>query len=144
MFFQWYQMQQQMEMAKQQQAQSQQVQSQQVQPQQGQPGQPSQGQDQSDGQPSQDSNSQQPGGPQAPNGQSPQGGQGTELARSVDQAFDLLRKNEAQLPPDKRRLIAQQEKTVDYFVKGFMGDADEAVKAILEVAEFHQPLKTKP
>ena len=140
MFFQWYQMQQQVEMAKQQQQQ-------QAQQPQGQPGQPQApgGQGQPGGQPNQPPQDSASEGSNASsqNAPNPQSGQGTELARSIDQAFDLLQKNEAQLPPDKRRLIAQQEKTVDYFVKGFMGDAEEAVKAILEVAEFHQPLKTK-
>ena len=107
MFFQWYQMQQQVEMAKQQQAQ-------QAQQPQGQPGQPQApgGQEQSGGQPNQPPQDSASEGSNAPgqNAQNPQSGQGTELARSIDQAFDLLQKNEAQLPPDKRRLIAQQEK----------------------------------
>jgi hypothetical protein len=74
-------------------------------------------------------------------GSSPSGSNktGSDLARSIDQAFDLLQKKESQLPPDKRRLIAQQEKTVEYFMKGWGDDIDEALGVILDVAEHHTP-----
>jgi Phage portal protein. len=62
-----------------------------------------------------------------------------ELARSIDAAFDLLQKRESSLPPDKRKLIAQQEKTVEFFMKGWGDDVDEALKAILDVTEHHTP-----
>jgi hypothetical protein len=131
MFFQWYQLQQQQEMVKQQaQQQGRQPQGQPG----GQPGQPGQQE-----QPSQDAGGSSAPGQKTQNDQSSQVAQGTDLARSVDQAYGLLQKNEAQLPPDKRRLISQQEKTVDFFVKGFMGDTEEAIEAILDLPELGAP-----
>lgn len=62
-----------------------------------------------------------------------------ELARSIDVAFEYLSKSEAQLPADKRRLLAQQRKTVENFMRGFLQDADEATREILAVAEHHAP-----
>jgi len=156
MFFQWYQLQ----------MQAQQMQ-QQAQAQQQQQAQGGQGQSQGQSQGGQDSQPQTSEDPTQAGGQPPSGanayGQQTEkeksqqdssaegsgsspssqgasdLARSIDQAYELLQKKESQLPPDKRKLIAQQEKTVEFFTKGWNQDVDEALKVILGIAEHHTP-----
>ncbi len=67
-------------------------------------------------------------------------GAGTsELARSIDQAYALLTKSEAQLSPEMRRLLTQQRKTEDYVVKSFEEDSKDAIKEILDIAKHHSP-----
>jgi hypothetical protein len=67
---------------------------------------------------------------------------GDELARSIDIAFEAMSKTEAQLPPNKRRALAQQRATVKNFMRGWMEDMDDAVKEIMEVARRHDPKKS--
>lgn len=67
---------------------------------------------------------------------------GAELGKAIDQAFVLMSKSE-NLPPNKRRLLAQHQKTIDFFVKGFEEDAQHTVREILEVAEHHAPRPRK-
>jgi hypothetical protein len=63
----------------------------------------------------------------------------SDLARSIDVALDSLAKSEHQLPPHKRRLIAQQRATVEQVMRGFLEDTNDAVKVILGVADHHKP-----
>lgn len=76
-------------------------------------------------------------------GQPPQQGEGQEaaqesdLTRSIDQAIGVLTKAEKQLPPSKRRLLAQHQKTVDTFLRGWEKDSKETIKEILKVAGQH-------
>lgn len=65
----------------------------------------------------------------------------SDLTRSLDQVIDLLSKSEDQLPPSKRRLLAQQKKTVKNFLDGWQQDVRTATKEILAVAEQHNPKK---
>jgi len=67
-------------------------------------------------------------------GQGATGSGASDLARSIDIAFDALSKHEMQLPPDKRRLLAQHNKTVEHFMDGWEEDSKAAVKEILDVA----------
>jgi len=64
-------------------------------------------------------------------------GAGNALARSIDQALDSLTKSEKDLPPGKRRILAQQKKTVEHFLHGWEEDSKHAIKEILEIAEHH-------
>jgi hypothetical protein len=66
-------------------------------------------------------------------------GDATELARSIDMAFEAMSKAEQQLPAEKRRVLAQRRATVDHFMRGWLTDADEAVAEIMKVAEHHAP-----
>ena len=52
-----------------------------------------------------------------------------------------LGKSEAQLPPSKRRLLAQQKKTVSHIMDGWEQDAKKTISAILDIAEQHSPKK---
>jgi hypothetical protein len=72
------------------------------------------------------------------------GGGDSDLGKAVDQAYELLTKSEASLPANKRRLLAGQRATVDYFMRGFLEDANETVKEILAVAEHHTPKHRRP
>lgn len=96
----------------QQQAQQQQMQSQQAQPEQG------------EAQPVQDSST----GP-------------ADLSRSIDQAYELMSKSEANMSPEKRKLLQKQQKTVKWLMRGFEDDIGDAVKEILEVAKQAAPKK---
>lgn len=66
-------------------------------------------------------------------------GQANDLARSIDAAFQFLTKGEAQLPAAKRRVLAQHQRTVDHFMKGFLDDMKDATAEILQVARHHAP-----
>jgi hypothetical protein len=66
---------------------------------------------------------------------------GGDLTRSVDQLLGTLGKSEAQLPPSKRRLLAQQKKTVSHIMDGWEQDAKKTISAILDIAEQHSPKK---
>lgn len=72
-------------------------------------------------------------------GASPAPADDSDLTRSIDQALGLLSKSEVQLPPSKRRLLAQHRKTVSSFLTGWEEDMRAATKAILDVAEGHKP-----
>jgi len=75
------------------------------------------------------------GGEQQP-AQPPEGG---DLTRSLDQAMVLLSKSEGQLPPGKKKLLAQHRETVSRFMTGWEKDTAEAMKEILKVAEKFEP-----
>lgn len=128
-WFQWQQLQMQMQQMQMQQQQMQ------MQAQQGQQGQPpsdaQQGPPQEGEQPPQ---GQEAGPEQSP--EQPQEGSrpAEDLTRSIDQALSLLSKSEKQLPPSKRRLLAQQKKTVDHFLKGWEEDVAKATDEILRLA----------
>ena len=82
------------------------------------------------------------GGDQQPQGQDqaqqpPSGG--GDLTRSLDQAVALLSKSEAQLPPGKKKLLAQHRETVDRFMAGFEKDVAAATREILRATEKVQP-----
>jgi hypothetical protein len=63
----------------------------------------------------------------------------SDLTRSLDQAIGLLTKSEKQLPPSKRRLLAQHKATVDHFLAGWEKDIAEATQAILGIAKTKAP-----
>jgi len=63
----------------------------------------------------------------------------SDLTRSIDMAVDLLTKSESQLPPSKRRLLTQQKRTINDFMKGLEEDLKQASKDILDIAEKHTP-----
>lgn len=80
---------------------------------------------------------QQQGQPQQPvdeNGNPTAQTQESDLTRSADQAIGLLTKSEKQLPPTKRRLLAQHKATVNHFMKGWEQDVETATAEILKVA----------
>ena len=54
-----------------------------------------------------------------------------DLSRGLDQAVAALTKSEKQLPPSRKRLLAQHKAVMDKFLKGFEEDRDEAMKTIL-------------
>jgi len=92
-----------------------------------------------------------PGGPQdgSPKGPpqgggSPQGGgqdgaATADLARSVEAALGALRKSEDKLPANKRRLLRQADATVDFFLRGFLLDAKDALREVESVADSVAP-----
>lgn len=68
-------------------------------------------------------------------------GDANDLARSIDMAFAAMSKSEAQLPPEKRRILGQQKATVDHFMRGWLEDMNETVSKIKEVTAHHKPRK---
>ena len=67
----------------------------------------------------------------------------SDLTRSLDQAIGLLTKSEKQLPPSKKRLLAQHKATVEHFLTGWEKDIAEATKAIVGVAKTKAPKAKK-
>jgi hypothetical protein len=67
----------------------------------------------------------------------------SDLTRSIDQAIGLLSKSEAQLPPSKRRLLAQHKATVDHFIRGWEADVAEATEEILKIAGAKVPSRRR-
>jgi hypothetical protein len=65
------------------------------------------------------------------------GGGASDLARSIDQAFEFMSKNEEDLPADKRKLLAQHRKMLAFFKHGAEEDSALAIQDILEVAAHH-------
>lgn len=65
----------------------------------------------------------------------------TELTRGLDQILGLLNKTEAQLPPGKRRLLAQQRKTVTDVMAGWAEDSEKFLDEVQGLAEKHLPPK---
>ena len=63
-------------------------------------------------------------------GQSPEAAQ---FGKTINQAWDLMSKSEDNLPPAHRKLLAQHNKTVDFFIKGFEADTKDAIKDIKEM-----------
>lgn len=64
---------------------------------------------------------------------------GQDLTRSIDQAISILGKGEKSLPPNKRKILAQQQATVDHFMSGWKEDSDKVIKEILDLAKKHSP-----
>lgn len=64
-----------------------------------------------------------------------------DLARSIDQAYDLMNKSEDSLPPNRRKILAQHKKTIDYFLNGWEKDSKVAQDEILKVAKNFRPKK---
>jgi len=54
------------------------------------------------------------------------------LARSIDQAYEMMKKSEENLSPNQRRLLAKQQKTLKWAIDGFQNDTKDAVAAILD------------
>lgn len=80
----------------------------------------------------------------APNGQQPadQSNQGPEdLARGVDQAYELMTKSEDNLSPEKRRILHVQNKAMKFLMQGFEDDVKDAIKEVLEVTKQIKPRK---
>jgi len=69
------------------------------------------------------------------------GDQGQDLTRSIDQMIGLLSKSENQLPPSKRRLIAQQRKLVTSALEAWEKDSQDTLKEITDIALKHLPRK---
>ena len=65
--------------------------------------------------------------------------EGGDLTTGVDQLMGMMSKSEAQLPPSKRRLLAQQKKAVTTIMDGWEADSKRMMKEILDVAEQHAP-----
>lgn len=64
-------------------------------------------------------------------------GGGEDLTRSIDQAIAVLTKGEDQLPPSKRRLLAQHRLTLKQAVETWEEDLRRATSEIVGVAEKH-------
>src|ERR1017187_5846125 len=62
-----------------------------------------------------------------------------DLGKAVSQAWELMSKSEDNLPPEKKKALAQHKKAVEFFVKGFRKDTDEATKEILDIARQISP-----
>jgi Phage portal protein len=115
-------------------------------PQGGAPGGPGDGSDSGSPTPTENQKSQQvqeasPSGGMQGQGAGQQGGQGdaSDLARSIDTAFDFLSKSEQSLPPEQRRQLHQQRTTVDRFMRGWLEDLPDAVNEIMAVVRHHAP-----
>jgi hypothetical protein len=68
-----------------------------------------------------------------------QGQQKSDLTRSIDQAIALLSKSEQQLPPSKRRLLAQHKATVEHFLRGWEKDIAEVTANIEKIVQAKLP-----
>jgi hypothetical protein len=67
----------------------------------------------------------------APQAQKP----GEDLSRSLDQAMQVLVKGEKQLPPSKRKLLAQHRITIERLREGLSADLHEAMREVAKEAE---------
>ena len=65
--------------------------------------------------------------------------QAPELGKAISQAYDLMQKSETNLPPEKRKILDRQVKTMEFFLKGFDKDTKEATKEILDIARQLSP-----
>lgn len=83
---------------------------------------------------------QQPQEGQQEEGQQTQKNQG-ELSTGIDQLLATLGKSEAQLPPSKRRLLAQQKKMIKGIMDDFEADAKKAMDEILDIGDKFAPKK---
>jgi hypothetical protein len=133
MFLNWQQMQMQQQQM-QQQAQMAQQQAQQDAPQRGQD--EASGGDQQDA--TQQDGDQQATTPQQSDGQAsvPQ-----DLARSIDQAYEIMTKSEANLSPQQRLILQTQQKTANWLMHGFQDDTKDAIKAIVDQVKTLAPKK---
>lgn len=66
--------------------------------------------------------------------QGQEGPPGQDLARSIDQALHVLSKAEEDLPPSRRKVVAQHRVMIDRLRDGLQSDLAEATKEILEEA----------
>lgn len=62
---------------------------------------------------------------------------GEDLTRSVDMAINVLTKSEDQLPPSKRRILAQHRMVIKQAMEGWESELREASKEILAIADKH-------
>lgn len=62
---------------------------------------------------------------------------GEDLTRSVDMAINVLTKGEDQLPPSKRRILAQHRMVIKQAMDGWQSELREATKEIVAVADKH-------
>jgi hypothetical protein len=69
----------------------------------------------------------------------PQQDEAPELTQGIDQALGLLGKSEKDLPPTKRRILAQHKKMVKTLMDQWEQDSRKAFDDILDVAEKHAP-----
>jgi hypothetical protein len=63
----------------------------------------------------------------------------TELGKAIEQAYELMQKSEDNLPVEKKKILAQHKKIVDFFVRGFEKDTKEATSEILDIARQLSP-----
>ena len=63
------------------------------------------------------------------------------IGKAIEQAYDLMQKSEKGLPPEKRKLLAQHKKTVEFFTKGLEADSKDAINEILDIAKKFTPRK---
>jgi hypothetical protein len=63
------------------------------------------------------------------------------IGKAIEQAYDLMQKSEKNLPPEKRKLLAQHKKTVEFFTKGLEADSKDAINEILDIAKKFTPRK---
>jgi hypothetical protein len=66
--------------------------------------------------------------------QGQEGPPGQDLARSIDQALHVLSKAEEDLPPSRRKVVAQHRVMIDRLREGLQADLADATKEILEEA----------
>lgn len=71
----------------------------------------------------------------------PKGPDGTDLARSISQAMDLLTKSE--IPPGKKKLLHQHQRVVDQALDSWKNELRIATAEIVKIAEGHLPTKKK-
>jgi intein/homing endonuclease len=94
------------------------------------------------------------GGPPPEEGEEEEGGGGEaapqadpqaeqDLTRGLDQAIAILGKSENQLPPSKRRLLAQHRATVNNFMKEWEQDSQKFLREVMSLAEKHAPVHDK-
>jgi len=69
------------------------------------------------------------------------GEEGMDLSRSLDQLVGLLSKSEAQLPPSKRRLLAQQRKTIKDALAAWEDDSKKLLEEVADITTKHLPRK---
>lgn len=69
----------------------------------------------------------------------PKGPDGTDLARSISQAMDLLTKSE--IPPGKKKLLHQHQRVVDQALESWQNELRVATAEIVKIAEGHLPKK---
>jgi hypothetical protein len=62
-----------------------------------------------------------------------------DLGKAVSQAWELMQKSETNLPPEKRKILDQHKKTVEWFTRGFNRDIKDATREILDTARQLSP-----
>lgn len=69
--------------------------------------------------------------------------QDSEVGKAAEDAQGELGKSESQLPPSKRRLVAQQRKLVDHIMQEWEAESRKTIKSIVDDAEHHLPTDLK-